>query len=120
MSDLWERIKYEAWWVSRVAPRLRFCKGRRHCLRLVTAYPMVRPTVCRKHRREDILRVVGRERTQGPARSVAARGDAMNQDQLRREFLRIAAELKTHALEVQGRIEAGIKRAEEHANGEGE
>lgn len=48
---IWENIKYEAWWVAHVAPRLRFCKGRR-CLRLVTSYPMLRPTLCRKHNDE--------------------------------------------------------------------
>ena len=54
--SIWENIKYEVWWVAHVAPRLRFCKGRWYCLRPVAAYPMVRPTVCRKHRAQDLRR----------------------------------------------------------------
>lgn len=52
MKDLWERITYEVWWLSRVVPRLRFCR-RRWCPKVVAAYPMVRPTLCHKHRVED-------------------------------------------------------------------
>lgn len=51
MRGLWERLAYEVWWVSRVLPRQRFCKGRR-CFRLVTAYSLLRPTLCRKHSNE--------------------------------------------------------------------
>lgn len=40
----------------------------------------------------------------------------MNRDQLCREFLRIAAEVKTRAERVAGRIEAGIKELETWAN----
>lgn len=48
---LWENIKYEAWWLSETIPRLRFCR-RRFCLKVVVAYPMMRPTLCRKHNHE--------------------------------------------------------------------
>lgn len=50
----WQRIGHEVWWVAHVAPRLRFCR-RRSCLRVLAAYPLVRPTLCRKHADEHWL-----------------------------------------------------------------
>lgn len=44
----------------------------------------------------------------------------MNLKALMQALVDIATGVITRTLEVQGRIEAGIKRAEEHANGEGE
>jgi len=52
--QLWEDAKYDAWRWSRIVPRLRFCKGR-HCLRLFVAYPLLFPTLCHRHRREQLL-----------------------------------------------------------------
>jgi hypothetical protein len=46
--------------------------------------------------------------------------DGVNLKALHQALADIATGVITRTLEVQGRIEAGIKRAEEHANGEGE
>jgi hypothetical protein len=46
--------------------------------------------------------------------------DGVNLKALHQALADIATGVITRTLEVQGRIEAGIKRAEEHATGEGE
>jgi hypothetical protein len=46
--------------------------------------------------------------------------DGVNLKALHQALVDIATGVITRTLETQGRIEAGIKRAEEHANGEGE
>ncbi|MFJ9387737.1 hypothetical protein ACIRON_02880 [Nocardioides sp. NPDC101246] len=65
MSDTewtaWENLKYEVWRLSRIIPRQRFCK-RRWCIRLVTAYPYLRPTLCDKHNREGWMELSERIR----------------------------------------------------------
>lgn len=52
--QLWADLKYDVWRWSHIAPRLRFCK-RGRCIRLVVAYPSLRPTLCRKHNIERWL-----------------------------------------------------------------
>lgn len=59
--QLWEDLKYDVWRWCHIAPRLRFCR-RRFCLKVVAAYPLVRPTLCRKHRVEHLRAVFERVR----------------------------------------------------------
>lgn len=72
---IWESLKHEAWRLSDSIQRLRFCK--RRCIRLVVAYPSLRPTLCRKHNHErwmattEHIRNCAHERTRPNPNAVA-------------------------------------------------